>query len=88
LQKKKKKEKKEKLAKKKKRKNTVDYCCNPQCFVCGGTMNPPHGIVICIIALFVMTYNCNSQTTQYSKNKIKKDNLKKIIKKTIWEKTL
>jgi len=44
-------------------------------------MNPPHGLVICIIALFVMTCNCNSQATQYSKNKIKKDNLKKIIKK-------
>jgi len=60
--KKKKKEKKEKLAKKK-RKNTVDYCCNPQCFVCGGTVNPPHGLVICIIVLFVMTCNCNSQST-------------------------
>jgi len=63
------KKKEEKLAKKKeeerKRKNTVDYCCNPQCFVCGGTVNPPHGLVICIIALFVMTCNCNSQTTQY-----------------------
>ena len=36
------------------------------------------------LALFVMTCNCNSQTTQYQKNKIEKDNLKKIItKKTI-----
>ena len=37
------------------------------------------------LTLFVMTYNCNSQTTQYSKkNKIEKDNLKKIIyKKTM-----
>ena len=25
------------------RRITVDYCCNPQCFVCGGTVNPPHG---------------------------------------------
>jgi len=33
------------------------------------------------LALFVMTCNCNSQTTQYQKNKIKKDNLKKIIRK-------
>jgi hypothetical protein len=40
------------------------------------------------LALFVMTCNCNSQTTQYLKNKIKKDNLKKIKKNTIWEKTL
>ena len=60
--KKRKKKEKEKLAKKK---TTVDYCCNPQCFVCGGIVNPPHGLVICIIALFVMTCNCNSQTTQY-----------------------
>jgi hypothetical protein len=33
------------------------------------------------LALFVMTCNCNSQTTQYQKNKIEKDNLKKIITK-------
>ena len=31
------------------------------------------------LALFVMTCNYNSQTTQYQKNKIEKDNLKKII---------
>jgi len=37
------------------------------------------------LALFVMTYNCNSQPTQYAKNKINKDNFKKIIrKKTMW----
>jgi len=37
------------------------------------------------LALFVMTCNYNSQTTQYKK-KIEKDNLKKIItKKTCWE---
>ena len=33
------------------------------------------------LALFVMTCNCNSQITQYQKNKIEKDNLKKIITK-------
>ena len=33
------------------------------------------------LAFFVMTCNCNSQTTQYQKNKIEKDNLKKIITK-------
>ena len=33
------------------------------------------------LALFVMTCNCNSQTTQYLKNKIEKDNLKKNITK-------
>jgi hypothetical protein len=53
LQKKNKRKKKEKLAKKKKtkRKNTVDYCCNPQCFVCGGTVNPPHGLVYLLIEM-------------------------------------
>ena len=41
------------------------------------------------LALFVMTCNCNSQTTQYQKNKIEKDNLKKIItKKTIRRDTI
>jgi hypothetical protein len=23
----------------------VDYCCNPQWFVCGGTVNPSHVLV-------------------------------------------
>jgi hypothetical protein len=23
----------------------VDYCCNPQWFVCGETVNPPHVLV-------------------------------------------
>jgi len=41
------------------------------------------------LALFVMTCNCNSQTTQYQKNKIEKDNLKKIIiKKTMQRNTV
>jgi hypothetical protein len=44
LKKKQKKNKKEKK-KKKKRKNTVNYYCNPQCFVCGRTVNPPHDLV-------------------------------------------
>ena len=44
----------------------------------------PHDLV-----LFVMTCNCNSQTTQYQKNKIEKDNLKKIItKKTMRRNTV
>jgi hypothetical protein len=48
------------------RKNTVDYCCNPQCFVCGGTMNPPHGLVYLLIGcktrneLFFRTYICST----------------------------
>jgi hypothetical protein len=33
------------------------------------------------LALFVMTYNCNSQPAQYAKNKINKDNFKKIRRK-------
>jgi hypothetical protein len=45
----KKEKKKKKLATKKKRKNTMDYCCNPQCFVCGGTVNPPHGLIYLLI---------------------------------------
>jgi len=40
------------------------------------------------LALFVMTCNCNSQTTQYQKNKIEKDNLKKIITKKLCGETL
>ena len=40
----KKKKKREKLEKKTGRRITVDYCCNPQCFVCGGTVIPPHGL--------------------------------------------
>jgi len=34
--KKKKGESRKKMKKCKKQKCTVDYCCNPQCFVCGG----------------------------------------------------
>jgi hypothetical protein len=49
--KRKKKEKREKLAKKTKKKNkeesTVDYCCNPQCFVCGGNSDSPTPFKIC-----------------------------------------
>jgi hypothetical protein len=43
--KKNKKKKKKKKERKKKRRITVDYCCNPQCFVCEGTINPPHNLV-------------------------------------------
>jgi hypothetical protein len=47
--KRKKKEKKGKAKKTKKkekgRRIIVNYCCNPHCFVCGGTVNPPHGLV-------------------------------------------
>ena len=46
---KKKKKKRKKLTKKKEEKNTVDYCCNPQCFVCGGTVIPPHDLDIVVI---------------------------------------
>jgi hypothetical protein len=40
------------------------------------------------LALFVMTCNCNLQTIQYQKNKIEKDNLKKIIRKKLCGETL
>jgi hypothetical protein len=41
---------KKKISKKiKKGVNTVDYCCNPQCFVCGGTVIPPHGLEYVVI---------------------------------------
>ena len=46
LKKKRKKRKgKVKKKEKKRRRITMDYCCNPQCFVCGGTVNPPHGLI-------------------------------------------
>jgi hypothetical protein len=42
LQKKQKKRKKGKVRKKKEgKKKTVNYCCNPQCFVCGGNSKSP-----------------------------------------------
>ena len=48
--KKKKKEKREKLEKKKREEESiVDYCCNPQCFVCRETVIPPHHLDIVII---------------------------------------
>ena len=56
MKKKTKKKKREKLKNKKnkkKRKNTVDYCCNPQCFVCGGTVNPPHGLVYLLMLMLI-----------------------------------
>ena len=44
----------------------------------------PHDLV-----LFIMAYNCNSQPAQYEKNKIDKDNFKKIIrKKNMWRDTV
>ena len=45
LKKNKKKKEEEEEERKKGRRITVDYCCNPQCFVCGGTINPPHDLV-------------------------------------------
>ena len=44
--KRKKKEKKEKLEKKRGGSITMDYCCNPQWFRCGGTVIPPHHLDI------------------------------------------
>jgi len=47
------KEKKEKVRKKRKKKeeSTVNYCCNPQCFVYGGTMILPHHLDIVNISI-------------------------------------
>ena len=45
----KKEKKRKKLAKKKKKESTVDYCCNPQYFVCEGTVIPPHDLDIVVI---------------------------------------
>jgi hypothetical protein len=52
--KKKKKETREKLAKKKGRRITVDYCCYPQCFVCGGTVIPPHSLEYVVIYTHIL----------------------------------
>jgi hypothetical protein len=38
--------KNDKMQEKKKEKCTVDYCCNPQYFVWGGTVIPPHHLDI------------------------------------------
>jgi len=55
---KKKKKKRKKLTKKKEEKNTVDYCCNPQCFVCGGTVIPPHDLDIVVILGISFNFFC------------------------------
>ena len=39
----------EKKKEKKREECTVDYCCNPQCIGCGGTVISPHPLVVCII---------------------------------------
>jgi hypothetical protein len=41
--------KKKGKVKKKKEESIVDYCCNPQCFVCGGTVIPPHHLEYVVI---------------------------------------
>jgi hypothetical protein len=55
---KKKKKKRKKLTKKKEEKNTMDYCCNPQCFVCGGTVIPPHDLDIVVILGISFNFFC------------------------------
>jgi hypothetical protein len=42
---KKKRKKKKGKGKSKKKKIIMDYCYNPQYFVCGGIVNPPHNLV-------------------------------------------
>jgi hypothetical protein len=46
--------------KKREKKSCWKHCRNSQCFVMKATVLPSHDL-----ALFVMTCNCNSQTTQY-----------------------
>ena len=50
-----KKTKKKRKVKKKKKwgRITMDYCCNPQWNVCGGTVIPPHGLVYVLIVIFL-----------------------------------
>jgi len=58
--------KKIKKYKKKEGKSTVDYCCNPQWFRCGGTVIPPHHLdIVNIICINVYTYNCQIWMSDY-----------------------
>jgi hypothetical protein len=41
--------KKERKNYQKRKKNTVDYCCNSQCFVCGETVISPYHLEYVII---------------------------------------
>ena len=50
-----KKRKKKGKVRKKKRKNTVDYCCNLQCFGCGETVNLRHGLVYLLMLIWIDT---------------------------------
>jgi len=47
------KKKKKKRKSLKKKKKTVDYCCNPRCFVCGGTLNPPTRFSIFVNNIYI-----------------------------------
>jgi hypothetical protein len=47
LKKKKRKKEKRKKLERKIEECTVDYCCNPQYIVCGGTVIPPHHLEYC-----------------------------------------
>jgi hypothetical protein len=49
LKKKERKRKKEKV--KKKEENTMNYCCNPQCFVCKRTVISPHHLEYVVISI-------------------------------------
>ena len=56
----KKKRKKGKVKKKEKKKwerITVDYCCNPQGNVCGGTVIPPHHLDYVLIYIYIYIYS-------------------------------
>jgi hypothetical protein len=48
----------------------VNYCCNPQCFVCGGTVNPPHGLVYLLMLIIFFNYYAYNIQKNNSNNKL------------------
>jgi len=57
MKKKLRKREREKLAKKTERRITVNYYCNPQYFVCGETVIPPHGLEYVIMRGWLVMEN-------------------------------
>ena len=75
--KKKKKEKREKLAKKKiGRRITVDYCCNPQWNVWGGTVIPPHHLEYCTSYMTCAMPRVNGFYIKNIKKKLRSKNIR------------
>ena len=42
---------------------TVDYCCNPQWNVCGGTVTPPHHLEYVLISTYDIRLRFNFHQT-------------------------